>query len=84
MKREDGLYAWLVLVRHNERNLPGAGSCIFVHVMRHAGKGTAGCTGVRTVGIVSMLGWLRTEAHPLLVQLPEAEYDARRQEWGLP
>ncbi|HRH97948.1 MAG TPA: hypothetical protein PLB55_18550, partial [Prosthecobacter sp.] len=46
MCRDDGLYRWGALVAHNPMNLPGAGSCIFLHLWRGEGLPTAGCTAM--------------------------------------
>lgn len=44
MLRPDGLYRWGLIVEHNWQPLPGFGSCIFLHVWRGPGQGTAGYT----------------------------------------
>lgn len=89
LSRKDILYRWLLLVDHNglvgtSQPTPGAGSCIFFHVWRSAGKGTDGCTAAAESVLVDTLRWLAPGAEPLLVQLPREEYEARRLEWGLP
>ena len=63
-------YALGVLVAHNPRNLPGAGSCIFLHLWLGKGRGTAGCTAVREGDLVKLVRWLDPEQQPVLVQLP--------------
>lgn len=84
MVRKDWLYDWLVVVDHNPGDTPGAGSCIFLHVWRAQDKPTVGCTASRADVISGVIGWLDPAAHPVLVQLPQAEYDAHRADWGLP
>lgn len=86
LKRPDALYRWLVVVGHNvdPTPSPGAGSCIFLHVWRSAGRGTAGCTAMAEADLVGLLGWLDPAAKPLLVQLPAEEYSMRQSSWGLP
>lgn len=63
---------------------PGAGSCIFLHVWRGPGSTTAGCTAMPDPALQEVLAWLNAEADPVLVQLPQAEADRRREAWGLP
>ena len=63
-------YRFGVVVAHNPRCTPGAGSCIFLHVWRGAGGGTAGCTAMPTADIVELQRWLDPRAHPVLMQAP--------------
>jgi L,D-peptidoglycan transpeptidase YkuD (ErfK/YbiS/YcfS/YnhG family) len=85
MLRKDDLYKWLIVVDHNMTTpLPGEGSCIFLHIRRSPDKGTAGCTAMAEQDLLTLLGWLRDEKNPLLVQLPRAEYEQFWRSWGLP
>jgi D-alanyl-D-alanine dipeptidase len=85
MLRKDNLYKWLIVVDHNMTTpLAGAGSCIFLHIWRSAERGTAGCTAMAEQDLLALLGWLRNEKNPLLVQLPRAEYERVWKAWGLP
>lgn len=85
MQRSDGRYAVGAVVGHNaDPVLPGAGSCIFLHVWASPGVATAGCTAMALADMTALAGWLDASAMPLLVQLPQAEYDTRRVAWGLP
>lgn len=85
MKRKDVLYKWLVVVDYNRTDpAPGAGSCIFIHVWRSSEKGTAGCTALAEKDVVELMTWLKSEAHPVLVQLPRASYEQYWKEWNLP
>ena len=70
-------YALGVVVAHNPRNIPGAGSCIFLHEWRGERAGTAGCTVLRAPHLLELVRWLDAEKHPVLVQLPQAELPAR-------
>lgn len=72
------------VIEHNPRAEPGKGSCIFAHLWRQAGEATAGCTAMEPTDMNALLGWLRPDAHPLFVLLPEAEYQRLREEWDLP
>ncbi|MDP2882131.1 MAG: hypothetical protein Q8N89_11175 [Azonexus sp.] len=85
MLRSDERYAVGAVVAHNaEPPVPGAGSCIFLHVWAGEGVPTAGCTAMALADMSEIAGWLDASAAPLLVQLPQAEYAARRAAWGLP
>ncbi|UCV20265.1 L,D-transpeptidase family protein [Ferribacterium limneticum] len=85
MLRSDERYAIGAVVAHNaEPPVPGAGSCIFLHVWAGEGVPTAGCTAMAQADMSEIAGWLDASATPLLVQLPQAEYVARRAAWGLP
>jgi L,D-peptidoglycan transpeptidase YkuD (ErfK/YbiS/YcfS/YnhG family) len=72
----DGLYRWGVVVRYNDEGVPGAGSCIFLHVWRGPQYPTAGCTAMAEEDLLSVLGWLRigseggSEADPESVRGP--------------
>lgn len=85
MLRSDERYAVGAVVAHNaEPPVPGAGSCIFLHVWAGESVPTAGCTAMALADMSEIAGWLDASAAPVLVQLPHAEYAARRAAWGLP
>ncbi len=86
MLLSDGQYRLGAIVEHNwgGQTRPGDGSCIFLHVWKGPGQGTAGCTAMTEAAITELLRWLDPDAAPVLVQLPRAEYAARRLAWGLP
>lgn len=85
MLRSDQRYAVGAVLAHNsEPALPGAGSCIFLHVWECAGAPTAGCTAMSLADMTALAAWLDGAAAPLLVQLPQAEYERLREAWGLP
>lgn len=85
MLRDDSRYEVGAVIAHNSGPVqPEAGSCIFLHVWADDGTPTAGCTAMALADMAALAGWLDAAAEPLLVQLPLAEYDARRTDWGLP
>jgi L,D-peptidoglycan transpeptidase YkuD (ErfK/YbiS/YcfS/YnhG family) len=85
MRRKDNLYKWLLVVDYNrEAPIPAGGSCIFLHVWRGAGKGTAGCTAMPEAKIIELITWLRPASRPALVQIPVAVYKEKAQSLGLP
>ena len=85
MLRADARYAVGAVVAHNAAPpLAGCGSCIFLHVWQAPGVPTAGCTAMALAAMSEIAGWLDGAAAPVLVQLPQAEYERRRKDWGLP
>lgn len=67
------VYALGLVVAHNPRNVPGAGSCIFLHLWTPRRTGTAGCTVLRERDLTTLARWLDAARAPVLVQLPQAE-----------
>lgn len=85
MWRDDARYAIGAVVAHNsEPPVPGAGSCIFLHVWQSAEVPTAGCTASSLADMTEICAWLDGSAAPLLVQLPQAEYLRFKDAWALP
>jgi D-alanyl-D-alanine dipeptidase len=84
MLRPDVLYKWGVFVAHNPTAISGAGSCIFLHIWKNSRSATAGCTAMPEQDLVALLRWLNPKARPVLVQMPEKEYDAWQTKFGLP
>ena len=66
-------YEFGLVVVHNPQNVPGAGSCIFIHLLtRRNEAGTAGCTALHRNDLLELLHWLDAAKHPVLIQLPAA------------
>lgn len=84
MLRPDNLYQWGVVVEHNWKAAPCSGSCIFLHIWRGAGLGTAGCTAMPHDQMESIVHWLDRLKVPLLVQMPAQTYESLRTKWRLP
>lgn len=84
MRRSGDVYRWGVVVGHNWSQRPGAGSCIFLHVWEGAGVPTSGCTAMPEEQIIKVIRWLDRMKNPIVVQLPEAEYQRLRSNWKLP
>jgi D-alanyl-D-alanine dipeptidase len=90
--RNVDLYRWGIVVGHNgmvtEVNArpptPGGGSCVFLHIWRGPGQGTAGCTAMSQIELETLLTWLDPMDKPLLVQLPALEYERLIHRWKLP
>jgi L,D-peptidoglycan transpeptidase YkuD (ErfK/YbiS/YcfS/YnhG family) len=77
-------YKFGVMLEHNWSQIPGFGSCIFLHVWDRHRSGTAGCTAVSLANLEHLIHWLDADNYPLIVQLPITEYLRLKQPWGLP
>ena len=85
MLRRDARYTVGAVVAHNAAPpVAGCGSCIFLHVWEAPGMPTAGCTAMALADMTEIAGWLDGAAVPVLVQLPQVEYEGLREAWGLP
>ncbi len=81
MRRSDEQYRLGIVIGHNTDPVaPGSGSCIFLHIWEKPAKGTSGCTAVSAADMEGILRRLRPEANPLLIQLPQQEYERLRTE----
>ena len=67
MRREDGLYGMGVMIGHNPERVAGGGSCIFLHVWKGPGQGTAGCTALEAENVRKIIAWLDPGMAPRLV-----------------
>ena len=83
---QEPLYKWGVVVDHNTspQVQPAGGSCIFLHIWRGPGRGTAGCTAMEESALTATIAWLAPNLAPLLVQLPRTEYERLKSAWRLP
>ncbi|EDY18032.1 conserved hypothetical protein [Chthoniobacter flavus Ellin428] len=60
-----------LMVAHNPQHLPGAGSCIFIHLWTaRDNAGTFGCTALHRHDLLELFHWLDAAKHPVLIQLP--------------
>ena len=84
MRRRDELYRLGVVVAHNEAAVPRGGSCIFLHIWRGPGTTTSGCTAMTSNAMEDVAAWLDAAENPVLVQLPQSEYERLQAEWTLP
>jgi D-alanyl-D-alanine dipeptidase len=84
MRRDDDLYKWGVFVEHNPAAIPGAGSCIFLHIWKNSSTATVGCTAMPEKDLVHLIRWLDPAAHPILVQMPRESYQAFQSKLNLP
>jgi L,D-peptidoglycan transpeptidase YkuD (ErfK/YbiS/YcfS/YnhG family) len=84
MRRSDDLYRQGIFIEHNTPATPTAGSCIFFHIWRGPTAPTRGCTAMDPADIALLLDWLDPGKSPVLVQLPQAQYEQLRERWSLP
>jgi len=84
MRRNDDLYRQGIFIQHNTPAIPAAGSCIFFHIWRGPTAPTRGCTAMDPADIARLFDWLDPGKSPVLVQLPEKQYEQLRQRWKLP
>ena len=83
-KPGDQRYKLGFVIEHNPGATPNAGSCIFAHLWKGPGETTAGCTAMAEPAMQRLYAWLKPEAHPVFVLLPEAEHRRLKAAWHLP
>jgi len=82
--RDIDVYKLGMVVNYNlAPTVPANGSCIFLHIWRGTGRGTAGCTAMDQARLAELVTWIGNEK-AVLVQLPEREYERVKKGWGLP
>ncbi len=85
MLDEKDQYALGVFVGYNSYPVEkGRGSCIFLHVWKDAGSGTAGCTAMERRNLERIVAWASSAKNPYLIQMPADIYEKRRKSWRLP
>jgi D-alanyl-D-alanine dipeptidase len=84
MRSMDELYRKGIVVEHNTPASPASGSCIFLHIWRSPTSPTLGCTAMDQADITRLFSWLDPRQSPLLIQLPEEQYEQLRESWHLP
>lgn len=85
MLRSDTRYDLGIIVAHNASPvLPGAGSCIFIHVWAGPGVPTAGCTAMAASQLRCLAESLQADALPCLAQFPRHRYQTLQTAWSLP
>jgi len=85
MRMIDDEYRLGIFVAHNTSPaVPGGGSCVFMHIWKGPDIPTSGCTAMSAGEMEALLGWLDGQAHPVLVQLPESEFQRYQHAWQLP
>ncbi len=75
MKRDDHQYELGIVVEHNKKQTPQAGSCIFIHVQKDVNVSTAGCTAMKLNDLRKIVKWLDIKKNPILIQVPKKYLD---------
>ncbi len=70
MRRKDNLYELGLILSHNQDKVPYHGSCVFLHVEKHRGAPTAGCTSMSKEDLQTIIKWLDISKKPMLIQIP--------------
>ena len=78
------MYDMGLKIDYNPLNIPGKGSCIFLHQWRTPDSGTAGCTAMDSQSIQYLINTLAPKNHPVLVQLSQKKYLHSLIKWKLP
>jgi len=73
MKRDDHQYELGIVVEHNKNQVKQRGSCIFLHIEKFKGAGTAGCTSMSLKNIKKIVHWLDKNKNPILIQVTKKE-----------
>ena len=90
MRQNDYPHSLKLYIGHNTatnklRAKPHAGSSIFFHIWRNAGKSpTAGCTTIPEKNLRQLISLINPRLTPLYVLLPKSEYQKLRTQWKLP
>lgn len=85
MRMKSDVYKYGIFVDYNTKPAePGMGSCIFMHIWSGNNKPTAGCTAMKESDILRLIDFLDKKKNPILVQLPQSEYDKLKSVYKLP
>lgn len=90
MRQNDYPHSLKLFIKHNAATrlkpaTPNAGSSIFFHIWRNAGKAsTFGCTTLPEPALRRLISKLKPSKSPLYVLLPQNEYNRLRPLWKLP
>lgn len=85
MRRQDEFYKYGVFVGYNtDQIVAGAGSCIFMHLWRGSDRPTAGCTAMTEENVLALFNFLDSKKKPILVQVPQSEYENLKKLYELP
>jgi zinc D-Ala-D-Ala dipeptidase len=85
MRLKDNEYKWGIFIDNNNMpRLKKGGSCIFMHIWGGEDAPTSGCSAMKEKNLIKILKWLNINSVPILVQLPQAEYEKLKVKWELP
>lgn len=75
MEREDMQYEYGVWVNYNTApQLPGMGSCIFLHIWKNPSHATSGCTAMSKENMLKLIYWLDEKKNPVLIQYVNTKF----------
>lgn len=75
MEREDLQYEYGVWVNYNTApQLPGMGSCIFLHIWKNPSHPTSGCTAMSKENMLKLIYWLDEKKNPVLMQYVNTKF----------
>lgn len=85
MHMKSDVYKFGIFVDYNVKPaIPTMGSCIFMHIWSGNTEPTAGCTAMKESDILKLIGFLDKKKNPILVQVPQSEYNKLKVVYKLP
>lgn len=85
MRMKSDVYKFGIFVDYNVKPaIPTMGSCIFMHIWSGNTEPTAGCTAMKESDILKLIGFLDKTKNPILVQVPQSEYNKLKVVYKLP
>lgn len=85
MRMKSDVYKFGIFVDYNVKPaVPTMGSCIFMHIWSGNTEPTAGCTAMKESDILKLIGFLDKKKNPILVQVPQSEYNKLKVVYKLP
>ena len=85
MRMKSDVYKFGIFVDYNVKPaIPTMGSCIFMHIWSGNTEPTAGCTAMKESDILKLIGFLDKKKNPILVQVPQSEYNKLKVVYKLP
>lgn len=85
MRMKSDAYKFGIFVDYNVKPaIPGNGSCIFMHIWSKSTAPTAGCTAMTENNLLKLINFLDKSKNPVLVQIPQSEYNKFKLLYKLP
>lgn len=85
MRMKSDVYKYGIFVDYNVNPAEaGKGSCIFMHIWSGSNSPTAGCTAMTEANILKLIEFLDKKKNPVLVQVPQSEYEKLKRTYKLP
>lgn len=79
MRRDDHQYELGVVVKYNQNNIAGAGSCIFLHVKKEQNAPTSGCVAMELEQMRKIAAWLKSDAKIVILEDADLELFLKKQ-----